>query len=169
MERLALSFRFTFAFHAREVRFECDRGQGYQRVFPETFSFHGDHHDPAELFFQLDDLLNRPELLSPRANRRDSQELVIRLLSQVPQYLEALVDDLGTRLAEAPMLRLYQDMALFCEISSRFLTSRELTEQRRSRVAILLMRKLIYRGLRELVAGRVTPEYLEQYIRGEVD
>jgi hypothetical protein len=169
MDRLALSFRFTFAFHAREIRFECDRGQGFQRVFPETFSFHGDHHDPAELFFQLDDLLNRPELLSPRANRRDSQELVIRLLSQVPHYLEALTDDLGTRLAETPRLRLYQDLALFCEISTRFLSSRELIEQRRSRVAILLMRKLIYRGLRELIAGRVAPEYLEQYIRGEVD
>ena len=169
MERLALSFRFTFAFHAREFRFECDRGQGYQRIFPETFSFHGENHDPAELFFQLDDLLNRPELLSPRANRRDSQELVIRLLSQVPQYLEAMVDELGPRLAEVPRLRLHQDLALFCEISSRFLTSRDLTEQRRSRVAVLLMRKLSYRGLRELCAGRVTAEYLDQYIRGDVD
>ena len=34
MERLALSFRFTFAFHAREVRFECDLGDGY--VEPAT-------------------------------------------------------------------------------------------------------------------------------------
>lgn len=169
MERLELSFRFTFAFHAREIRFECDRGEGYQRVFPETFSFHGDQHDPAELFFQLDDLLNRPELLAPRANRRDSQELVIRLLTRVPQYLEALADNLAGRLPDPPRLRLHQDMALFCQISSRFLTSRELIEQRRSRVAILLMRKLIYRGLLELVAGRVAPEYLEQYIRGEVD
>ena len=29
-ERLKLSFRFTYAFHAREVRFECDRGEGYE-------------------------------------------------------------------------------------------------------------------------------------------
>ena len=26
IERLRLVFRFTYAFHAREVRFECDRG-----------------------------------------------------------------------------------------------------------------------------------------------
>jgi hypothetical protein len=28
VERLRLTFRFTYAFHAREVRFECDRGEG---------------------------------------------------------------------------------------------------------------------------------------------
>jgi hypothetical protein len=169
MERLALSFRFTFAFHAREVRFECDRGEGYTRVFPETFSFHSGRHDPAELFFQLDDLLNRPELLSPKANRRDAHDLMIRLLSQVPQYLEKLLDEVGSRLPEELGLRLHQDVALFCQISSRFLTSRELTDQRRARVAVLFMRKLSYRGLLELANGRATPEYLEQYIKGEVD
>ncbi len=169
VERLAISFRFTFAFHAREIRFECDSGEGYNRVFPETFSFHSSQHDPAELFFQLDDLLNRPELLSPKANRRDAQDLVVRLLSGVPQYLEALADDVGAHLPETPRLRFYQDMALFCQISNRFLATRELTAQRPSRVAILLMSKLIYRGMLELMTGRVAPEYLEQYIRGEVD
>ena len=73
------------------------------------------------------------------------------------------------RLPDATRLRLNQDMALFCQISSRFLNSRELADQRRVRVAILLMRKLVYRGLLELAANRVTPEYLELYIRGEVD
>lgn len=169
MERLALSFRFTFAFHAREVRFECDRGEGYARVFPETFSFHSEQHDPAELFFQLDDLLNRPELLSPNANRRDAHDLVIHLLTQAPQYLEALLDDVGTRLPDEPKLRLHQDVALFCQMASRFLSSKELTEQRRARVAVLLMRKLVYRGLQVLVDGRVSSDYLEQYIRGTVD
>ena len=169
VERLSLSFRLTFAFHAREVRFECDRGDGYERIFPETFSFHSASHDPAELFFQLDDLLNRPELLSPRANRRDSQELVVRLLSRLPHYLEALVADVADRLSDSPRLRVFQDVALFCQITSRFLTSRELVEQRQSRVALLLMRKLIYRSLVELVNGRVTPAYLEQYVCGDVD
>lgn len=169
MERLALSFRFTFAFHAREVRFECDRGNGYERVFPETFSFRSERHDPAELFFQLDDLLNRPELLSPKANRRDANELVIRLLSRAPKYLERMSAELSQRLPEPGRMRLHQDLALFCQISSRFLQSRDLADQRRSRVAILLMRKLIYQGLGELVAGRVEPAYLEQYVRGEVD
>ena len=36
LERLNLTFRFTYAFHAREVRFECDAGAGFERVFPET-------------------------------------------------------------------------------------------------------------------------------------
>jgi hypothetical protein len=169
IERLSLSFRFTFAFHAREVRFECDRGEGYVRVFPETFSFHSNSHAPAELIFQFDDLLNRPELLSPKANRRDSTDLVVRLLSRVPQYLEALLEDLGQRLTGAPHLRVHQDVALFCQLSTRFLISRELTEQRRARVALLLMRKITYKSLTELVEGRVTPEYLAQYISGEVD
>lgn len=169
IERLALSFRFTFAFHAREVRFEVDRGEGYVRVFPETFSFHSNSHDPAELFFQLDDLLNRPELISPKANRRDTTDLVVRLLSQAPQYLEALLADVGERLTGMPRLKVHQDIGLFCQISTRFLDSRELTEQRRARVALLLMRKLIYRSLTVLVDGRVDRAYLEQYIAGEVD
>ncbi|HEY5656775.1 MAG TPA: hypothetical protein VIY27_03210, partial [Myxococcota bacterium] len=54
--RLGLVFRFTYAVHAREVRFECDRGDGFERLFPETFSFHPDRHDPAEIFLQLQDL-----------------------------------------------------------------------------------------------------------------
>ena len=31
IERLRATFRFTYAFHAREVRFECDRGDGYRK------------------------------------------------------------------------------------------------------------------------------------------
>jgi hypothetical protein len=72
VERLQATFRFTFAFHAREVRFEVDEGEGFRRVFPETFSFHRERHDPAELSLQLDDLLRKPQLLSMRAHRRDS-------------------------------------------------------------------------------------------------
>ena len=111
IDRLSLGFRFTFAFHAREVRFECDRGEGYVRVFPETFSFHSNFHDPAELFFQFDDLLNRPELLSPKANRRDSTDLLVRLLSRVPKYLEALLEDVGQKLTGEPRLRVHQASA----------------------------------------------------------
>src|SRR5262245_16652857 len=80
VERLSLTFRFTYAFHAREVRFERDRGHGYERVFPETFSFHADRHDPAELFLQLADLAEKPELIAPEARRRDSELLVSRLV-----------------------------------------------------------------------------------------
>ena len=57
IERLNVTIRFTFAFHARQVRFERDDGTGYQPLFPETFSFHSGRHDPTELSLQLDDLL----------------------------------------------------------------------------------------------------------------
>ena len=30
VERLKATYRFTYAFHAREVRFECDAGEGFQ-------------------------------------------------------------------------------------------------------------------------------------------
>ena len=73
IERLQVTFRFTFAFHAREVRFELDAGDGFERIFPETFSFHARRHDPSELALQLDDLLARPRLISPSANRRDTR------------------------------------------------------------------------------------------------
>ena len=75
VERLQVAFRFTFAFHAREVRFEVDEGEGFRRVFPETFSFHRERHDPTELPLQLDDLLRKPRLLSARAHRRDCSRL----------------------------------------------------------------------------------------------
>jgi hypothetical protein len=169
VERLGLTFRFTFAFHAREIRFECDRGDGFTRIFPETFAFRVGHHDPAELLFQLEDLLNRPELLSPLANRRDAEELVVRLLTQVPRYLGDLLADLENRLEGLPLQRVQQDVALFCEISGRFLESRDLSGARRVRVALMLMQKLTYRALDRLVRERVEPAYLEQFIRGDVD
>ncbi|MDH3521747.1 MAG: hypothetical protein OEM49_14950, partial [Myxococcales bacterium] len=67
VERLKLTLRFTYAFHAREIRFECDRGAGFKRLFPETFSFRADRHDPAEIYLQLVDLSRKPSLLSPEA------------------------------------------------------------------------------------------------------
>ena len=73
VERLNVTLRFTFAFHARQVRFERDDGEGFAPLFPETFSFHPDRHDPSELSLQLDDLLRKPQLISPRAHLRDCQ------------------------------------------------------------------------------------------------
>lgn len=169
VERLGLNFRFTFAFHAREVRFECDYGEGFERIFPETFSFHANVHDPAELFIQLEDLLHRPELISPAANLRDSQDLVVRLLSSVPRYLTAMSSRLSATLPEASRARFDQDLALFCQIGTRFLESRDLVQGRRARVAIYHMRKLTFRSLLNLVESRVNPDYLAQYVRGDVD
>ena len=61
VERLQLTFRFTFAFHAREVRFEIARGGGDSSASsPRPSRFHAARHDPTELFLQLDDLLRKP-------------------------------------------------------------------------------------------------------------
>ncbi len=169
IERLGIQFRFTFAFHAREIRFEVDRGDGFERVFPETFGFHTASHDPMELFFQLDDLVNRPELLSPKARSRDTRELVIRLVTQAPAYLDALAKEVAPRLPEDARLRFHQDMGLFCQLAARLLIAREFNEERRGRVALLALRKIVYLSLMELLEGRVESEYLEAYVRGEVD
>ena len=170
-ERLGVTFRFTFAFHAREVRFERDLGEGFERVFPETFSFHIDRHDPAELFLQLDDLMRKPRLLSPRAHRRDARELVMRLLANVPRYLDGVSARLAKegRLDSGSGLRFAQDLALLSQIFLRFSETADLAEQRQVRVGGFLLRKLVSRSLLELMQGRVEPDYLERYARGEVD
>ena len=91
IERLQLTFRFTFAFHAREVRFEiATDGSAYERIFPETFSFHASRHDPTELFLQLEDLLTKSRMLGPKASARDARNLMTRMLSTAPRYLDGL-------------------------------------------------------------------------------
>jgi hypothetical protein len=171
VERLRLTFRLTFAFHAREVRFEIDAGEGFERVFPETFSFHSDRHDPAELVLQLDDLMNKSRLLSPNAHRRDSRELMTRLLAEAPRYLEKVLEGLESdgKLAPKAQLRLYQDLALLSQIFDRFIETRDLIERRSVRVAAFLLRKLTYHCLLALMHGRVDPAFLEAYIAGTVD
>lgn len=171
IERLRAVFRFTFAFHAREVRFECDQGDGFERVFPETFSFRAERHDPTELFLQLDDLLQKSRLLSSRANRRDARDLVVRLLAEAPRYLEQMRARLCGEggLAGDARLRVHQDMALLAQVLLRFIETRDLGEQRSLRVAGFALRKLIYECLRALLAERVSEQYLERYVRGEVD
>ena len=62
------------------MRFERDVGEGYERVFAETFSFHASRHDPAELYLQLEDLWTNTRLLHPSVSRRDSEDLVRRFL-----------------------------------------------------------------------------------------
>lgn len=170
-ERLGVTFRFTFAFHAREVRFERDLGDGFERVFPETFSFHIERHDPAELFLQLDDLMRKPRLLSPRAHRRDARELVMRLLANVPRYLANMSERLAKegRLDAAAGLRFAQDIALLSQILLRFIDTGDLDEQRPVRVGGFLLRKLVFRSLLALMNGRVGDDYLARYVRGEVD
>ncbi|HKA14419.1 MAG TPA: hypothetical protein VKH41_05340 [Myxococcota bacterium] len=171
VERLRLTFRFTYAFHAREVRFECDRGDGYRRVFPETFSFHADRHDPAELFLQLADLAEKPQLLSDVARRRDSELLSARLLVAAPRYLERVLHQLeaDARLDPKRLEQIYADLALLSEVMARFAGGREVEDHPGLRTAQFHLRKLLFGVLDRLVQRRVDAKYLDGYINGEVE
>ncbi len=170
-ERLQLTFRFTYAFHAREVRFERDSGAGFVRVFPETFGFRPDRHDPAELYLQLDDLLRKPRLLSPRANRRDAEILISRLVLGVPRYLERVLTRLEVegRLEAAALTKIYEDVALLAQIFGRFVSDRSDDEGPGIRMAAFHLRKLAFRSLYALMDRRVQPDYLAAYVSGSVD
>jgi hypothetical protein len=171
IERLKLTFRFTYAFHAREVRFECDRGEGFARLFPETFSFRPDRHDPAEVYLQLVDLARKPRLLSPEAKRRDAQLLTSRLMIGLPRYLESVLDRLERegRLSEQRMTRVYEEVALLAQLGVRFAGERLGEDRPGLRLAVLHLRKIAFRALLRLMERRAAPEYLEAYVAGEVD
>ena len=171
VERLNLRFRLTYAFHAREVRFEIAHDEeGFRRVFPETFSFDVSRHDPTELFLQLDDLLGKNRLLGPMAKPRDARNLMTRILSSAPHYLDDLCNHLedGNRLRPAARLRFHQDVALLGQIFLRFLENHDLEAGRILRVANYAFKRRIQQSLRVLVDDRVDPDYLAAYMRGEV-
>ncbi len=171
IERLQLTFRFTFAFHAREVRFEAATKAGaFERIFPETFSFHASRHDPTELFLQLEDLLTKSRMLGPRASARDARNLMTRLLSSAPSYLDGLCNHLeaSNRLRPDARLRFHQDVALLSQILLRFIETHDLGEGRQLRVASYSLRRRMYESLRVLLVDRVDPDYLEAYVDGRV-
>jgi hypothetical protein len=171
IERLQLTFRFTYAFHAREVRFERDLGNGFERVFPETFSFHADRHDPAEIYLQFDDLARKPRFLSPRATRRDADVLLSRLVLGVPRYLEGVVARLEAdeRLGPDALTKVHEDVALLSQILLRFVSDKGGEDRPGIRAAGFHLRKLAFRSLLALMRRRVAPEYLERYVEGSVD
>ena len=172
IERLQLTFRFTLAFHAREVRFEvATDGGGFDRIFPETFSFNVAKHDPTELFLQLEDLLTKSRLLGPRASSRDSRNLITRMLSTAPRYLDDLCKYLeeANRLRADSRLRFHQDVALISQILLRFSETHDLGDGRQLRVAGFSLRRRMYESLRVLLSDRVQPQYLAAYIAGEVN
>lgn len=171
IERLQLTFRFTFAFHAREIRFEIAEDDGpFERVFPETFSFHVARHDPTELFLQLEDLLTKSRTLGPRASARDARNLMTRMLSSAPRYLDGLCRHLeeSNRLRADARLRFHQDVALLSQILIRFNESHDLGAGRQLRVADYSLRRRMYESLRVLMSDRVDPDYVEAYIAGRV-
>jgi hypothetical protein len=152
------------------VRFERDRGDGFYRVFPETFSFHASRHDPAELYLQLDDLLRKPDLLGPRANARDAEVLLLRLALGLPRYLERLLDRLeGGQVDDAVLTRVCEDVALLAQLTARFVSERGFEQRAGIRMAGFHLRKLVFRCLLALVERRVTAGYREAYAAGEVD
>lgn len=171
LERLQLTFRFTYAFHAREVRFERDAGEGFERVFPETFSFHAERHDLAELTLQLDDLARKPLLLSPKANKRDAQLLVARLALGVPRYLEKLIARLeeAGELDAAVMSRVHEDVALMAQGFTRFLATLPPDDRPGLKLAGFHFRKLTFCCLQKLMRARVDPQYLESVVTGKAD
>ena len=167
IERLKASYRFTYAFHAREVRFERDAGDGFSSVFPETFSFHAARHDPAELYLRLDDLWTNPRRLSPDASRRDAEELMTRLFEALPATLESALARLGAGENRAAYLRACEDIAVFSAIAQRFLADKELAQLPRLLFAALHLRRLHLHALLPLVEARVRPEFLAKFVSGE--
>ncbi len=167
IERLKASYRFTYAFHAREVRFERDAGDGFHSVFPETFSFHAARHDPAELYLRLDDLWTNPRRLSPDASRRDAEELMTRLFAALPDTLERVLARLHGGENRPAYLRACEDVAVFSAVAGRFLADRNLAQTPRLSFAALHLRRLHLHALLPLFAARVRPEFVAQYVRGE--
>lgn len=170
MERLRASYRFTWAFHAREVRFEHNAGERWERAFPETFSFHLVRHDPAELYLQLEDLWSKPQILSPLASRRDAEMVVTRLCAAVPGYLERMLDrlDVDPGLDGMRRGRVYEDALLLARIFGRFLGDKKLLERPEHASASHHLRKLALRALQGLIALRVQPESIQRYLAGEL-
>ncbi len=166
LERLRIGLRCTWAFHAREVRFERVTGDGIERVFPETYSFHADRHDPAELYLQIEDLWSNPRRLSPGAHRRDAEDATRRLLAALPGYLEQVLDRVAGSGAEA---RASEDAAVFAQLALRFLAEHRLAAEGVLRFTVAHLRKVALRALRTLVDARVRPASIEAYVRGELE
>jgi hypothetical protein len=167
IDRLRTTFRFTYAFHAREIRFERDGGAGPERLFPETFSFHADRHDPTELYLQLEDLWSNPRLLAPAANRRDAEDLTRRFLAHLPACLEGALDRLASAAGGGEMLgRAAEDVALLAHVVQRFLAEKNLEDHPQLRMAALHLRKLDFRAVCIVAQRRVSPDYLVRYVAG---
>jgi hypothetical protein len=153
------------------VRLERDGGDGFRRIFPETFSFHADQHDPAELYLQLEDLWSNPRLLGEGANHRDAERVLLRLCAALPRYLESLLDNLEARasLDDRMLAAVYEDVALIGLLVGRFMADKGLAERDDLRLVTFHLRRLALRSGLGLMRLRVRPAYLERYVAGSVD
>jgi len=169
LARLGTTLRFTYAFHTREVRFERDPGTGFERSFPETFAFRAERHDPAELYLQLEDLWNKPQIIGPRANRRDAEDVMARLVEALPAYLERVLDRLEVQDVEPQILtHAYEDTGVLALVVGRFLEDKALDGDRQ-RIAGFHLRKVAWRSFRALCRRRVEGDFLDGYVTGESD
>jgi hypothetical protein len=169
VHRLSAAYRFTYAFHAREVRFERDLGSGFERAFPETFSFHADRHDPAELYLRLEDLYTNPVRLAPGATRRDTEEMVLRLLEVLPTYLAEILARLEDSGESGPFVRASEDVAVLVQVALRFIADKGLSEEARLQGAAFHLARLRLHALFTVLAQRVPVDELERYASGETE
>lgn len=170
-DRIGVEFRFTYAFHARELRFERDAGDGFERLFAETFSCHADRHDPSELYIQLEDLWSNPRLLSSNANRRDAENLARRFLAALPGSLEQAIDRLEAEGGAGSPLhsRTCEDIALVAHVVERFMVDHQLRDHPQVRMAPLHLRKLAFRATQVVMRTHVSDEFLGRYLAGEAE
>lgn len=166
-----MRLRFSWAFHARELRFErvpMAAEAAATPLFAETFSFHLEHHDPFEFHLQLEDLWSDPRRLGEGATRREAQAALRRLLAGVPAYLERVLDGLegSGSLSGAASVRIHGDLVVLAQEIAGFLAEKELATQPALRLAVLHLRKLVCRGADLLVRERVAPEAIEAWLAG---
>jgi len=169
VERTGAQIRVTWAFHAREVRFERAGPDGFEPLFPETFSFHLQRHDPFELQLQLEDLWSEPRRIGSDVTRRDAQGVMRRLLAATPGYLESILDQLDRegRLSGAASVRVHADVVVFARALAHFLREKELETHPELRYARFHLRKLVWRAAWALVRERVAPERLERWLHAD--
>jgi len=168
IERAAVRVRLTWAFHAREVRFERAQGDGeFEPLFPETFSFHLLDHDPFELQLQLEDLWTDSRRLGAGVTRRDAQQLMRRLLAAAPPYVEAVLEQLERegRLAGDARARVHTDVIVLARVLARFVREKELETHPEVRFARFHLRKLVWRASWALLQARVGPERLDAWLQ----
>ncbi|RIL02542.1 MAG: hypothetical protein DCC71_16370 [Proteobacteria bacterium] len=166
IERAGVRVRLTWAFHAREIRFERAVDDGFEPLFPETFSFHLESHDPAELHLQLEDLWSDPRRLGAGVTRRDAQELMRRLVAAAPRYVENVLDQLDRegRLAGAASVRVHADVVVLARALARFVREKQLEAHPETRYTRFHLRKLVWRASWALVRDRVGRERLEAWL-----
>jgi hypothetical protein len=151
------------------VRFEREGAEGFEPLFPETFSFHLQRHDPLELHLQLEDLWSDPRRIGTDVTRRDAQAVMRRLLAAAPAYVESILDQLDRegRLSGAASVRVHADVVVFARALAHFVREKELETHPELRYARFHLRKLVWRAAWALVRERVGPERLEGWLRAD--